>query len=175
MKPLSPSTGTKSHISVDRFNAILKETTPLAAYLGIRAERIEVGEAWSRIIFSEAALRAGGTFSGPALMALIDVCMYAAVLGASGDDPRALTSNIAIIFLRRARERPDSSLQASKPRFRFCRGFDYRFTRGRRSECRVHLDLHLRASASLKRGPPSLGADLIGPIGSSARMSLIGT
>ena len=102
MTPLSPSTGTKSHISVDRFNAILKETTPLAAYLGIRAERIEVGEAWSRIAFSEAALRAGGTFSGPALMALIDVCMYAAVLGASGDDPRALTSNIAITFLRRA-------------------------------------------------------------------------
>jgi uncharacterized protein (TIGR00369 family) len=102
MTPLFSSTGTKSHISVDRFNAILKETTPLAAYLGIRAERIEVGEAWSRITFSEAALRAGGTFSGPALMALIDVCMYAAVLGASGDDPRALTSNVAITFLRRA-------------------------------------------------------------------------
>ena len=53
------------------------------------------------LTFSEAALRAGGTFSGPALMALIDMCMYAAVLGASGDDPRALTINIAITFLRR--------------------------------------------------------------------------
>jgi acyl-coenzyme A thioesterase PaaI-like protein len=50
----------------------------------------------------QAASRAGGTFSGPVLMALIDVCMYAAVLGASGDDPRALTSNVAITFLRRA-------------------------------------------------------------------------
>ena len=41
MAHLSFSTGTKSHISVDRFNAILNETTPLAAYLGIRVERIE--------------------------------------------------------------------------------------------------------------------------------------
>jgi hypothetical protein len=36
-------------ISVDRFIAILVETTPLAVFLGIRAERIEDGEAWSRI------------------------------------------------------------------------------------------------------------------------------
>jgi acyl-coenzyme A thioesterase PaaI-like protein len=95
MTPISPSTGTKGHISVDRFNAILTEATPLAAYLGIRTERIEVGEAWSRITFSTAALRSGGTYSGPALMALIDVCMYAAVLGAIGEDPRPLTTNIA--------------------------------------------------------------------------------
>jgi uncharacterized protein (TIGR00369 family) len=102
MAPLSHSTGTKGHIGVDRFNAMLDETTPLAAHLGIRAERIESGEAWSRIAFSPAALRAGGTYSGPALMALIDVCMYAAVLGSIGDDPRALTTNVAINFLTRA-------------------------------------------------------------------------
>jgi acyl-coenzyme A thioesterase PaaI-like protein len=78
-------------ISVDRFNDLLSETTPLAAYLGIRAERIEDGEAWARIAFSKAALRPGGTHSGPALMALIDMCMYAALLGAIGDDSRPLT------------------------------------------------------------------------------------
>jgi uncharacterized protein (TIGR00369 family) len=102
MTPLSLSTGTKGHISVDRFNVMLNETTPLAAYLGVRAERIAVGEAWSRIAFSSTALRSGGTYSGPALMALIDVCMYAAVLGSIGDDPRALTTNVSINFLRRA-------------------------------------------------------------------------
>jgi len=102
MTSLSPSTGMKGRISVDRFNAILTETTPFAAYLGIRVERIGVGEAWSRITFSPVALRTGGTYSGPALMALIDVCMYAAVLGTTSDDPRALTTNIAITFLRRA-------------------------------------------------------------------------
>jgi acyl-coenzyme A thioesterase PaaI-like protein len=66
------------------------------------AERIAIGEAWSRIAFSAAALRPGGTHSGPALMALIDMCMYAAVLGATGEDPRPLTTNVAVTFLRRA-------------------------------------------------------------------------
>ena len=90
-----------NQISVDRFNTILSETTPLAAFLGIRAESIGIGEAWARIPFSAAALRSGGTHSGPALMALIDMCMYAAVLGATSEDPRPLTTNIAIAFLRR--------------------------------------------------------------------------
>ena len=102
MAPSSLQNRAKSRISVERFNAMLNETTPLAAHLGISAERIEAGEAWSRIAFSSAALRSGGTYSGPALMALIDVCMYAAVLGSIGDDPRALTTNIVIDFLRRA-------------------------------------------------------------------------
>src|ERR1700720_268651 len=88
MAPLSPPAGMEGHISADRFNSILSETTPLATYLGIRAERIGVGEAWSRIAFSPAALRPGGTHSGPALMALVDMCMYAAVLGTTGEDPR---------------------------------------------------------------------------------------
>ena len=64
----------KAPINADRFNAILAETTPLAAVLGIRAERIGVGVAWSRITFSAAVLRPGGTYSGPALMALVDTC-----------------------------------------------------------------------------------------------------
>ena len=98
---LSPQAEMEGRISVDRFNAILTETTQLAAYLRIRAERIRVGEAWSRLAFSEAALRPGGTQSGPALMALIDICMYAAVLGATGEDPSPLTTNIAITFLTR--------------------------------------------------------------------------
>ncbi len=90
-----------ARISVARFNDILAETTPLAAYLGIRAERIGVGEAWARLVFSEAALRPGGTHSGPAMMSLIDMCMYAALLGTTGDDPSPLTTNITIDFLRR--------------------------------------------------------------------------
>jgi uncharacterized protein (TIGR00369 family) len=88
-------------ISVDRFNRLLAETTPAAAFLDIRAERIERGEAWARLAFSKTALRAGGTHSGPALMALIDVCMYAALLGVIGDDPRPLTTNINVNFLNR--------------------------------------------------------------------------
>lgn len=102
MTSAPPSTETNGRISAERFNAILMETTPLAAHLGIEAERIGFGEAWSRIGFSAAALRHGGTYSGPALMGLIDVCMYAAILGLIGEDPRPLTTNVTINFLRRS-------------------------------------------------------------------------
>jgi acyl-coenzyme A thioesterase PaaI-like protein len=102
MTSTSPSTEANGRISAERFNAILTETTPLAVHLGIEAERIGFGEAWSRISFSAAALRHGGTYSGPALMGLIDVCMYAAILGLIGEDPRPLTTNVTINFLRRS-------------------------------------------------------------------------
>jgi acyl-coenzyme A thioesterase PaaI-like protein len=88
-------------ITVEQFNALVAETTPLAGFLNVRTERIGFGEAWSRIMLSAGAMRHGGSHSGPALMALIDVCMYAALLGTIGDDPRPLTSNIVINFLSR--------------------------------------------------------------------------
>jgi len=34
-------------------------------------------------------------------MALVDMCMYAAVLGATGEDLRPVTTNFAITFVRR--------------------------------------------------------------------------
>jgi hypothetical protein len=37
-----------ARISVSRFNHLLAQTTPVAAYLGVRAERIEDGEACRR-------------------------------------------------------------------------------------------------------------------------------
>jgi len=80
---------------------MLADATPLAGYLKVRAERIGAGEAVACIPFTAGALRPGGTYSGPALMTLIDVCMYAAVLGLIGDDPRPLTTNVTINFLRR--------------------------------------------------------------------------
>lgn len=89
-KPLSPASPTvRARLQGD------------PALRDVRAERIENGEAWSRIAFSVGALRPGGTYSGPALMALVDMCMYAAVLGATGEDLRPVTTNFAITFVRR--------------------------------------------------------------------------
>ncbi|MEP1265743.1 MAG: PaaI family thioesterase, partial [Marinobacter sp.] len=49
----------------------------------------------------EEHLRPGGTVSGPAMMALADVALYAALLGKIGLVPLAVTSNLNINFLRK--------------------------------------------------------------------------
>ena len=48
------------------------------------------------------SLRPGGVQSGPALMALADLAMYAAVMGLYGNEPRVLSSDLSMNFLRRA-------------------------------------------------------------------------
>ena len=52
-------------------------------------------------------LRPGRTISGPTLMALADVCMYAAVLSMIGPIGLAVTTNLNINFLRKADEGHD--------------------------------------------------------------------
>ena len=49
----------------------------------------------------EAELRPGGTVSGPVMMAVADVAIYIAVLGAIGIVPLAVTTNFSINFLRK--------------------------------------------------------------------------
>ena len=46
-------------------------------------------------------LRPGGTVSGPTMMALADVAMYAALLSRIGLVPLAVTTNLNINFLRK--------------------------------------------------------------------------
>jgi uncharacterized protein (TIGR00369 family) len=50
-------------------------------------------------------LRPGDTVSGPTLMALADVAMYAALLGEIGLIPMAVTTNLNINFLRKPAQR----------------------------------------------------------------------
>jgi len=56
-----------------------------------------------RQAFRAASLRPGGTISGAAMMALADFAMYVAVLAAIGPVPLAVTVNLNINFLRKAR------------------------------------------------------------------------
>jgi uncharacterized protein (TIGR00369 family) len=49
----------------------------------------------------DAELRPGGTVSGPVMMAVADVAIYIAVLGAIGIVPLAVTTNFSINFLRK--------------------------------------------------------------------------
>lgn len=96
-------------ISVEEFNSLVDASIPLAEFFGIRAERIDRRVAVLRLRYSERLLREGGTHSGPSIMALIDLAMYAATLSIDRNLTGALTAQISVNFLLRP---PSSDLLA---------------------------------------------------------------
>ncbi len=58
-----------------------------------------------RMPFKQRLLRAGGTISGPAMMALADTAAYFLVLALAGPVPSAATANLDIHFLARPHPR----------------------------------------------------------------------
>jgi uncharacterized protein (TIGR00369 family) len=68
---------------------------------GLSIEAVWDGGCRLRQGFREVSLRPGGTISGPTMMALADVTLYAAVLAAIGPVPLAVTINLNINFLRK--------------------------------------------------------------------------
>lgn len=71
----------------------------------ISIESLGVKSARARFRVGKQHLRPGDTVSGPTLMALADVAMYAALLGAIGLVPLAVTTNLNINFLRKPAQR----------------------------------------------------------------------
>lgn len=83
--------------------ALLDEVFP-EMHAGGRAltlEAITPMAATMRLSYQPRFLRPGGTISGPAMFMLADITMYAAVLGAIGPEPLAVTTNMTINFLRK--------------------------------------------------------------------------
>jgi uncharacterized protein (TIGR00369 family) len=64
-------------------------------------EAVGEREATMRHHIGEDELRPGGTVSGPVMMALADVAIYAAILGTIGIVPLAVTTSLNINFLRK--------------------------------------------------------------------------
>lgn len=64
-------------------------------------EAVGPGTAVLRLGFAERNLRPGGTISGPAMMALADYAMYAAVLAHIGPVGLAVTTSFHMDFMRR--------------------------------------------------------------------------
>lgn len=64
-------------------------------------EELGAGTARMRVDYHESQLRPGGTVSGPTMFTLADLALYAAVLGAIGRVPDAVTTSLTINFLRR--------------------------------------------------------------------------
>jgi uncharacterized protein (TIGR00369 family) len=55
--------------------------------------------------YHERHLRPGGTISGPAMMALADLALYAAILAQIGPVGLAVTTNLSFNFLRKPAQR----------------------------------------------------------------------
>ena len=68
----------------------------------------EVGplSARMRMEYHERHLRPGGTISGPAMMALADLALYAAILAQIGPVALAVTTSLNFNFLRKPEPRP---------------------------------------------------------------------
>jgi uncharacterized protein (TIGR00369 family) len=98
--------GQEARISIDEFKAIVAESLPLAAAWNVETRSLSHGAATLRIGHDEGFLRPGGTISGPVQMGLADIAMFAALLGAIGPVPGAVTSSLSINFLRKPRPAP---------------------------------------------------------------------
>jgi uncharacterized protein (TIGR00369 family) len=83
--------------------AFLDEVFPEIHHGGrtITIEAVESGTCRLRLAYHPKHLRPGGTLSGPAMMTLADLALYVAVLSVVGKVPLAVTTNLAINFLRK--------------------------------------------------------------------------
>lgn len=93
--------GQRALISVAEFNNVLEEQHPFAVLLGI--EVLEIGYGTARLLLPDDSshTRLGGVVAGPMLMALADMALYAAIVGATGNT-RAVTTSLSINFMRGA-------------------------------------------------------------------------
>ena len=87
-------------ITAGQLEDFLAEQFPQGARYGA-LERLGDGWAEMKLEVSDEHLRPGGTVSGPALMGLADIALYAALLTQIGLVPLAVTSNLNINFLRK--------------------------------------------------------------------------
>lgn len=90
-----------SQITREQLERLTREQLPFARSYGFVIEKLETDEAWVRLPANGEFLRPGGTISGPAMMALADYTMYAAILATIGPVELAVTTNLNINFLHK--------------------------------------------------------------------------
>lgn len=107
-------------LSTAALQARMRALLPLAESWAVEVLDAQGGTARLRLPPRPDLLRPGGTVSGPALMGLADMAMWAALLGITQGEDRSLTSNLSIHFLRRLAPGPviaEARLLKSKGRF----------------------------------------------------------
>ncbi len=93
-------------LTTAEIQAIMRRGVPLAAEWEIEVLAAEAGTALVRLPAKPVLLRPGNTVSGPALMGLADVAMWAALLSVSGGRDDSVTSSMTVNFLRPAGSGP---------------------------------------------------------------------
>jgi uncharacterized protein (TIGR00369 family) len=88
-------------VSREEFAELTRDHVPFVAQLGVEIEHLESGRVTIRMPFRDDFLRPGGTISGPVLMALADLAMYAVVMSLVGRVELAVTTSLNCNFLRR--------------------------------------------------------------------------
>ena len=90
-------------LSLAEIDAFLRRDFPQIYVHGEIFSVLEIGNGTCRMRmdYHESQLRPGGTISGPAMMALADVALYVALLGAIGEVALAVTTNFSINFLKK--------------------------------------------------------------------------
>ncbi|CAG0989681.1 acyl-CoA thioesterase [Gammaproteobacteria bacterium] len=88
-------------VTAEQITELLVATIPLTQVLGFEVRELGDGRALLVMPGNAQNIRAGGTLSGPSIMALADAALYAAVLTKVGLEPMAVTSDLAVRFLRK--------------------------------------------------------------------------
>ena len=83
------------------FNRTITAYPWFGTWMGVKATAITARGAKVRLDIRPEFLRHGGTVSGPIVMAVADVAMYAAIMGAVPHGERAVTSDMTMHFMRR--------------------------------------------------------------------------
>ena len=92
--------------TIAEMTAIIHRGVPLAGAWGVEVVSAEAGIAVVRLPAQPLLLRPGNTVSGPALMGLADVAMWAALLSVTGGRDESVTSSMTVNFLRPAGSGP---------------------------------------------------------------------
>ncbi|GBD42740.1 hypothetical protein HRbin40_00195 [bacterium HR40] len=90
-------------LSAAEFERLAREGVPYVGLLAVRVERFEPGRVDILLPFQPMLVRPGGTICGPAMMALADIALYGVVLSLVGRVELAVTTDLNIHFLHRAR------------------------------------------------------------------------
>lgn len=90
-----------SRITVAEFHEIIRDSLPFARGLAPKIVELDAERTVIRMPYRDDFLRPGGTISGPLLMGLADLAMYAIVLAAIGRVELAVTTSLTVNFLKK--------------------------------------------------------------------------